>query len=317
MIFKKIIDEINIVKQCRKYDMPVWQCPQFLFLIMGIIIILSIILTYIISERYIEDSLLITLMILFITIVLFVIATIITRSFERLAEANRIKSEFVSIVSHQLRSPLSNLKWVIEFLMSGKVCSISEKQAEYFKILKENNDRMTNLIADLLIVSKIDQNQIFLNKEKVSLVELIQEIIRKKDSFIKALNVEIDFSFEKDLPLIITDSFQVKIIIENLLDNAVRYTEKQGKVLINLKKKKNNFLVEVKDDGIGIPQRDQKYVFQKFFRSDNIKRHQTEGSGLGLYIAKSITQKLGGKMNFKSQEGMGSTFWFNLPIIKK
>ena len=317
MIFKKIIDEINIVKQCRKYDMPVWQCPQFLFLIMGIIIILSIILTYIISERYIDDSLIIALMIIFITIILFIIATIITRSFERLAEANRIKSEFVSIVSHQLRSPLSNLKWVIEFLMSGKVCSVSEKQAEYFKILKENNDRMVNLIADLLIVSKIDQNQIFLNKEKISLVELIQEIIRKKDSFIKALNVEIDFSFEKDLPLAITDSLQIKIIMENLLDNAIRYTEKQGKVLISLKKKKNNFLVEIKDNGIGIPQRDQKYIFHKFFRSDNIKRHQTEGSGLGLYIAKSIVQKLGGKINFKSQEGVGSTFWFSLPIIKK
>ena len=317
MIFNKFIDHINIVKQCRIYEMSLWQCPQFLFLIMGIIIILSIISTYIIGERYIDDPLIITLLILFITVVLFIMATIITRSFERLAEANRIKSEFVSIVSHQLRSPLSNLKWVIEFLMSGKVCPVSEKQVEYFKTLKENNDRMTNLIADLLIVSKIDQDQVFLKKEKVSLISLIQEIISKRESVAKACNVEINFSFENDLFQVTTDSFQLKGVIENLLDNAIRYIAEKGIVEISLIKEKDKFLVKIKDNGVGIPKQDQKYIFHKFFRSDNIRRHQTEGSGLGLYIAKSIIEKLGGKIWFESEEKVGSTFSLCLPIIKK
>ena len=139
---------------------------------------------HMIGQRYIEDPLLIVLLILFITVVLFVIATIITRSFERLAEASRIKSEFVSIVSHQLRSPLSNLKWVIEFLMSNRSSLDFEKLTEYFKILKENNDRMTNLISDLLIVSRIEQDQIFFREEPVCLVSLIQEIIKKRILFI-------------------------------------------------------------------------------------------------------------------------------------
>ena len=317
MIFKKIIDQLNIARQCRKYELPLWQCPQFLFLIMGTIIIFSIILVYMVGRHYIDDPLLIALLVLSITIILFIISTIITRSFERLAEASRIKSEFVSIVSHQLRSPLSNLKWVIEFLMSGKASPVSEKQIEYFKILKENNDRMTSLISDLLIVSKIEQNQVFFKKELVSLVNLIQKIIEERKVFAQACNVKINFSFEKNLPEIMTDLFQVKTVIENILENAIRYIQKGGKIEISLKQEKNNILIEIKDNGVGIPKQDHKYIFQKFFRSENIKRHQTEGSGLGLYIAKSIIQKLGGKIGFKSQEGVGSTFWFTLPLIKK
>jgi signal transduction histidine kinase len=98
------------------------------------------------------------------------------------------------------------------------------------------------------------------------------------------------------------------------MDNAVRYIEKDGVVAISLIKKGRNVVVEVKDNGVGIPQDDQKYIFQKFFRSKNALRYQTQGSGLGLYIVKSIAEKLGGDVRFKSQEGVGSTFWLILPI---
>jgi len=314
MNLKGFCEQLNVSSQCRKYGLSLWQCPQFLFLVMGLIIIGSSLTVYAIGNRFIEDPTLVALLVLFISAILFVVATIITRSFERLAEASRMKSEFVSVVSHQLRSPLSNLKWVIEFLMSGRVGSVTEKQLEYFKILKENGDRMTELVSDLLIVSRIEQGRLPLKKEKISLDDLVGEVIREMEIFARASNVEIDSKSEKNLPQIVTDYFQLKLVIVNLLDNAIRYVKGKGRVEIILEKKNKNLHFEVKDNGVGIPQDDKKYIFQKFFRSGNVLRHQTKGSGLGLYIAKSIVEKLGGKIGFSSREGVGSTFWFNLPV---
>jgi len=311
---KKIFDQLNLFNQCKKYGLPIWQCPQFLFLIMGIIIILSSLLTYAIGNRYIEDPLLVALLVIIISVVLLIIASTITRNFETLAETNRMKSEFVSIVSHQLRSPLSNLKWVIEILMSGKVCPVAEEQIEYIQILRENSKRMDELVSDLLTVSRIEQNRLPLQEEKTSLKKLVVKIINETEILAKASNVEIEFSFDDEMPEIVFDPSQVKLAIANLVENAVRYAKTKGLVKVRLKKQKNNLCLEVEDNGVGIPEKDQKYIFQKFFRSENAKKHQTEGSGLGLYIAKSIIEKSGGKMGFYSKENKGSTFWLTLPI---
>lgn len=281
---------------------------------MGTIIIASSLITYGIGNRYIEDPSIVALLVIFITAILFIIAFIITQSFEKLAEANRMKSEFVSIVSHQLRSPLSNLKWVIELLMSGRIASVTKKQLEYLKILKENNKRMEDLVSDLLIVSRIEQGRFPLKKEKISLKDLTEKTIKDMGIFSKASNVEINFKAEGNPPQITSDPLQIKLVIENLLDNAIRYVKGKGRVVIKLEKRKENLYFEIKDNGVGIPKDDQKYLFQRFFRSSNVLKQQTEGSGLGLYITKSIIEKSGGKIGFQSQEGVGSTFWFILPI---
>ena len=314
MTFKNFSDQLNIVSQCRKYGVSLWQCPQFIFLIMGIVIIFSSLATYAIGNKYIDDPYQVSLIVIFFTLVLFVLAAILSKSFEKLAEANRMKSEFVSVVSHQLRSPLSNLKWVIGLLLSGRIDKVSGKQLEYFKILKENSNRMEELVSDLLIVSRIEQGKLLTKVEGISLGDMIEDHLRKLDIFIKASNVEMVFSAEKNLPKLLADVSQIKLIIENLLDNAIRYSKEKGKVKISLKKEGRCLRFEIKDEGVGIPLEDQKYIFQKFFRSSNALRHKTEGSGLGLYIVKSIIDKMEGKINFSSQEGKGSTFWFTLPI---
>ena len=314
MNVKEILAQLNIIAQCKRYGFSLWQCPQFLFLIMGIIIGIAAITSYAIATRYIADPQLAALMVFSITTILFIIANIITRSFERLAEANRMKSEFISVVSHQLRSPLSNLRWVIELLMSGRFGKIEEKQTEYFKILKENNARMEELVSDLLTVSRIETAALPLKKKEISLEELIKELISEFEPFAKASNVEIEFKSESNLPKIFADPFQIRLVIENLLDNAIRYIKDKGKVEIKLGKRGESLYFEIKDNGVGIPKEDQKYIFQKFFRSENVMRYQTQGSGLGLFIAKAIVEKSGGKVGFKSEGGKGSTFWFTLPL---
>lgn len=314
MNLKEIFEQLNIPVQCKKYGLPIWQCPHFLFLVMGIIIIGSTLTVYAIGGRYVEDPQVVALIVLLVTAILFTIAVIITRSFERLAEANRMKSEFISVVSHQLRSPLSNLRWVIELLTSGRVNGVSEKHLEYFKILKENSARMRELVSDLLIVSRIETANLSLKKKEISLEDLVRKIIEELESFAKASNVKVEFRTQENLPKVLADPSQIRLVIENLLDNAIRYIKEKGKAEIKLEKIDKDCRFEIKDTGVGIPKEDQKYIFQKFFRSENVMRYQTQGSGLGLYITKSIVKRSGGKIGFKSQEGIGSTFWFTLPI---
>lgn len=313
-MLKENINQLNPIKQCKQYGLSPWQCPQFLFLIMGCFIAATIIFTYIVSNRYIEDPSIVTVIVFLLSIILIIIAFIITKSFEKLVEVARIKAEFILVVSHQLRTPLTNLNWAMDFLMSGGAGKVEEKQAEYLRILKENSVRMTGLIKDLITVSKIETGNFLLPKEEVSLPELIKELIGEFKLFSGALNLEIEFQTQENLLKVKCNPEQIKLVVKNLLDNAVRYTKGSGVIRINLEKKREKLYFEIKDSGVGIPKEDQKYIFQKFFRSSNIMRYQTQGIGLGLYITKSIIEKLGGKIWFKSKEGEGTTFYFTLPV---
>lgn len=314
MVFNKILAQLDISAQCKKYGLSLWQCPQFLFLVMGLVILVSIVSAYAIGARLISDPQLVAAIVLFVAATLFIIAFVVTNSFDKLAEANRMKSEFINVVSHQLRSPLTNLKWAIEFLMSERIEKIEDKQLEYFKILKENSIRMQELVSDLLTVSRIETTKIFPKKILFSLGDLVKNLILEFEPFAKASNVEIKFEVSDNLPQILGDPSQIRQALENLLDNAIRYIKNRGIVEITISNKKSNLYFEIKDNGVGIPEDDKKYIFQKFFRSENVLRYQTQGSGLGLYISKAIVEKSGGEIGFLSQEGNGSTFWFTLPI---
>lgn len=314
MSIKEIFSQLNIFDQCRRYGLPLWQCPQFLFLVMGLVIAVSSILAYAVGNRYVDDPRVVALLILLVAAILLLLAFIITRSFEKLAEANRMKSEFISIVSHQLRSPLTNLRWAIELLISGELGKDKEKQMEYFTILKENSSRMAELVSDLLTVSRMETEKISLNKTKFSLEKLIKELIFKFEPFIRSSNAKVKLECENNLPELFGDISQIKLVLENFLDNAIKYIKGVGDVKIKILKKDQNIYFEVADNGVGIPNDDQKYIFQKFFRSGNARRIQTQGSGLGLYICKTIIERCGGKIGFKSKEDKGSTFWFTLPL---
>ncbi len=311
---KKLGDQLNLLAQCKKYRLPLWQCPQFLFVLMGAIIICSSLSAYGVANRHVDDPMLVALITIALTSILFVLAIVITNSMEKLAEASRMKSEFISIATHQLRSPLSNLRWIVELLMSGKIGKVDKKQTEYFRILKENIYRMNELISDLLTVSRIEASKLPMKKRDISLKNLVDGLIAEYRSFAKASNVEILFDCQENLPKINSDPFQVKLVIDNMVDNAVRYIQDRGKVKIKLFKKGRSLHFSVEDNGVGIPEEDRSYIFKKFYRSGNVLKYQTQGSGLGLYLSKAIIKRLKGKIGFNSKENVGSTFWFSLPI---
>lgn len=309
-----ILKQLNILKQCRKSGLSPWQCPQFLFSVMGSIIIITIISSYIVGARFVADPTIIALVDIGITAVLFIISFITTKSFEKLAEASRMKSEFINIVSHQLRAPITNVKWIVEFLTSDDIEMSEEKKEEYFSHLRENNDRMVELVDELLIVSRIEEGSLPVRRKEASLRELVEAQIDRSRVFAEASNLKINFHKNGDIPNIFFDPTLIKLVVENLIDNAIRYTKKGGEINIWLEERGRNLFFKIKDEGVGIPQKDQQFIFQKFFRSENALREQTKGSGLGLYICKMVIEKSKGKIWFESEEGKGTTFYFTLPI---
>lgn len=314
-MFKKMFAQLNIISQCRRYGLSVWQCPQFLFLIMGTIIMATAVISYLIGTHYLVDPEVVAFLVLSSTTVLFIIAYTIIKGFERLAEASKLKSDFINIVSHQLRSPLTNIKWTFELLVSKELKVPENKEDEYFNSVKENIARMVELIDDLLIVSRIEQGTFPIFKKEISLEKIIEDLVSRFKIFAEASKIKINFYCPKNLPKIFADPSLIKLVIENLIDNAIHYTKGGGKVDIKIEKKNGaEMLFMIKDNGIGVSKEEQKYIFKKFFRADNALKKKTRGSGLGLYVCRSIIKKSGGKMWFLSEEGKGTTFYFTLPI---
>jgi len=178
--------------------------------------------------------------------------------------------------------------------------------------------RMTRLVNDLLDVAKIDQGRLNLEIKEVDVSKVIDGLM-KEIIFPLAAEKGIEVVFDKGdtCAVVMADENKIKMVFENLLSNAVKYTLKGGKVSVDCRIDGEMEIFEVKDNGVGIPLSQQDQVFSKFFRSSNVVRYQTEGTGLGLYIAKSIVEQLGGKMWFESEEDKGTTFSFSLPLKAK
>ncbi len=311
-----MLDSINPISSCKKYGVSAWQCPQFLFIVIGIVIILAIIITYFLAVLRIGDPTVVSLLVLSITSFLLIMNFIITKSFERMAEASKLKSDFIHIVSHQLRAPLTNINFSLDFLVSTKTVQTREEQNEYFDILKENSIRMGDLIDNLLTVAKIESGSFPLVKTDVSLEILAQKLVQKFKPFALASNIKLMlFSADHSLK-VLADSLWIEQVMENFLDNAIKYTKGGGEVIIKIYQKRKKVFFEVQDSGVGIPKAEQNFIFEKFFRSANSLKKQTEGTGLGLHIAKKIVVKMGGEISFSSKENKGSSFWFSLPLIK-
>ncbi len=312
----QLFEKLHLFRDCREYNLGLWECPGFIFLIMGLVNIAAMISTYFIANRYTEEPEIVAIIVIIVTAVIFVIAHTITQGFDKLAQANKMKTEFVSIASHQLRTPLSAMRWTLNLLNDSKPPNPVEQQASYLALIKESNDRMIRLVNDLLDVSRIEMGKIILNPRQVNLYILIQKIIASFSPLATASNIEISLEADETLPNAFVDPEKISLVIQNLIDNALKYTKGKGSIKISALADGRYVKVAVKDTGVGIPESQQKHIFQKFFRSDNIMKHQTVGTGLGLFIAKAIVEESNGKIWFDSKEGQGTTFFFTLPIYK-
>ena len=313
---RSVASYINPVYSCRKYGVSLWQCPQFLFIVMGLFSIAAIITVWLIATSRISDPFLVALIVLAAGAFLMVMSFVITNSFERMAEASRMKTEFLGIISHQLRAPLTNLRFSLDFLASEQFKEQKNDREDYMSILRENTKRMSDMIDRLLTISRLESGNLPLQKQIVSLEEITRGTIAKNKPLAEASQIEVVVDAKPNLPKVSADPFWLEQVVGNLMDNAVRYSHGASKVEISIQPRRDKILFTIQDHGVGVPKDEQKFIFEKFFRSTNAFKKQTDGSGLGLHIVKKFVQALGGKIWFKSTEGKGTTFYFTLPIIK-
>lgn len=234
---------------------------------------------------------------------------------ERLEELDQIKSEFVSIVAHQLRTPLSAIKWILKLLLDEDLGKINEEQKKFLQKGYESNERLIHLINDMLNVSRIDAGKFKYIFTYSPLDKIVEDVISEIQEMAEKKHITITFlEMEKSLPLIRLDTEKIRLVLQNIMDNAIKYTPIGGKIIVKIKKKGKEALFSVQDSGIGIPDDQKKSIFTKFFRGTNAAKIQTEGSGLGLFISKNIIQKHWGKIGFESAIDKGSTFYFTLPL---
>jgi len=231
---------------------------------------------------------------------------------QSIEEINRIKSEFVSFVSHQLRTPLTAIKWSADTLLHDDPPP-SEKQKEYLETIHSSANQTISLADAFLNVSKIEQGTFLSGIAESNLQNITEEILQELKPQIQAKKISIDKNYSGNLTSVKIDPKLIQAVLQNLISNAIKYTPEKGHVEISANGNNNELSIEIKDNGIGIPAGQQDKIFTKLFRAENVQG-KTAGSGIGLYMVKTLLEQIGGKIRFESKENEGTTFYANIPL---
>ncbi len=223
------------------------------------------------------------------------------------------KTEFVSLASHQLRTPLATTKWYTEMLMSGDLGELDPKQKEYLVRLHMANKEMIELVDTLLNVSRIEMGALAIDKQMVNVEEIVESVLAELSVEIQNRGLHIEKQYNADLKNIDSDPKLLRIVIQNLISNSVKYTPNDGSIVIGFENTGLGRQISISDNGCGIPAEQQERIFTKLFRADNVRKlESSQGTGLGLYLVKSIIEGLGGTITFQSEENKGSVFTITL-----
>ncbi|CAN5367712.1 hypothetical protein BH09PAT4_BH09PAT4_05430 [soil metagenome] len=229
-------------------------------------------------------------------------------------EIDRMKSDFISLASHQLRTPLSAIKTYSHMLLEGFMGNIAPEQRKALRTIVSASNRMNELISTLLNVSRIETGNLIVRPKRINLNHLTDEVLKELALSADTKNISVVPKMPTTPLIIKADNLIVKEVLTNLISNAIKYTPAGGSVSVHLKKNIRTVLITVKDNGMGIPKNARDQLFTKFYRAQNVVRQETSGTGLGLYMVKGLVETLGGKIWFESVEHHGSTFYVRLPI---
>lgn len=233
-------------------------------------------------------------------------------------EIDNQKSEFLSIAAHQLRTPMSGLKWLLNITLAGDLGPLTEKQKHLWLNGLDNIDRTIKLINDFLDIAKIEQAKFQYKFEKIQIREIIADVAKMMHSKMEIKDIVLTVNEHGEIPQNFIDREKMKVAFINLIDNAIKYSTPHNSIAIDISADTTDVIVVISDHGYGIPAKDQKFIFTKFFRSPNILKKETSldsiGTGLGLYIVKDIIVKHNGTITFQSEENKGTSFYVRLPV---
>jgi len=226
-------------------------------------------------------------------------------------ELERIKTEFLSLASHQLRAPLANLKWYIDFLLTRRSESLTQEISDYLQKMYRRNEEMIDLVNTLLNLSRVEMGRIKIEKKEADISELLRSVVEELEPAAHEKQIELDVQ-TPDTLMFDTDARLVRIVVQNLLTNAFRYTPKEGSVRVALVARGSEVIVSVADTGVGIPAAEQGRIFMKMYRATNARAIEANGNGIGLYMCKALVEAMGGTINFTSTVGKGTVFTVTL-----
>jgi signal transduction histidine kinase len=229
---------------------------------------------------------------------------------KKLRDLDETKDEFISMASHQLRTPLTSVKGYTSMVLEGDAGKLNKAQKDLLNQAFVSSQRMVYLIADLLNVSRLKTGKFIIDAQPTNLAEVVEGEILQLQETAKRKNLTLTYDKPKNFPELMLDETKIRQVIMNFADNAIYYTPRGGKVDIELKKDSSSVYFTVKDDGIGVPKKEQEHMFTKFYRATNARKSRPDGTGLGLFMAKKVVDAQGGHILFESHEGKGSTFGF-------
>lgn len=238
----------------------------------------------------------------------------LTKANLELQELDKRKSEFLSIAAHQFRTPLSGLKWALNMLIEGEAGPLSDQQKVLLMKSYEGNERLINLVNEMLQANRIERGVLPLQLVSTQLLDLVDNVLYEILPAATKANVSVHLDRgDAPPPPLMVDPEKIRAVFQNLLENAIKYSRPGGEVSISVTPTGGQGVqVTIKDNGIGIPTDEQPHIFSRFFRATNAKKTDPNGTGLGLYIAKNMIEMHKGKIWLESSEGMGTTFYFVL-----
>ncbi|MBN1162448.1 GAF domain-containing protein [Patescibacteria group bacterium] len=239
---------------------------------------------------------------------------IILHDITSIVQIDTAKTEFVSLASHQLRTPLAAIRWYTEMLLSKGNDNLTSDQREFVEVILTSNKRMINLVNSLLNVSRLELGTFAVDPKNADLIEVTESALEELIPYAEEKKITLEKNYQENLDKLPLDIGLMSIIVQNLVSNAIKYSPEGNKVYLSVSREDARYIIRVKDSGYGIPIEQQQQIFTKLFRADNVKTKHTEGTGLGLYIVKSILDTVGGKISFKSKEGEGTEFVVELPV---
>lgn len=243
----------------------------------------------------------------------------LTRANERLQQLDQMKTDFVTVATHQLRTPLSAVKWTLSMLLKGDVGALTNEQRTFLMKAYESNDRMTELLNNMLLADQVESDKFKPEIVMTDVTDLLDNVLIELQLIAKAKQVSIVKEMGENKKLFaLIDSRLMRAILQNLIENAVKYTKTGGTVKVHLEEIAGvSIRIAVADSGIGMSTDQQKNIFTRFYRASNAVRMVPNGSGLGLFIVKRIVEKSRGRIWFESTENVGSTFFVELPVAKQ